>query len=105
MWVWMHHDALPCGEGPRCQRALQPGSPELILNRCSYNSRQMRANLAGPNGEGRPIGRPSVSAALLARLLLLDRHALESLVELGELAAAVHQAMHAGPGRVRLRID
>ena len=29
----------------------------------------------------------------------------EPLVELGDLAAGVHDALHAGPGRVRLRVD
>src|SRR5262249_36656891 len=37
--------------------------------------------------------------------LVLDFEALEPLLELGELAAAVDQTMHAGPGWVRLRID
>src|SRR5262245_23240595 len=38
-------------------------------------------------------------------LLALQADALEPLLELGELAAGVDQAMHAGPGRVRLGVD
>src|SRR5271166_887102 len=37
--------------------------------------------------------------------LLLDAEACELLVELRDLTAGVHQALHAGPGRMGLRID
>src|SRR5262245_55656349 len=59
-----------------------------------------------PESRGRhPAGsRPQTSRNGL-ELLALQADALEPLLELGELAAGVDQAMHAGPGRVRLGVD
>src|ERR1700755_1563451 len=37
--------------------------------------------------------------------LLFDAEAGELLVELRDLTAGIHHALHAGPSRVRLRID
>src|SRR3978361_2296273 len=48
---------------------------------------------------------PAFAAGNLGEALSFDAEAGELLVELGDLAAGIHHALHAGPGRVRLRID
>src|SRR5262245_62906662 len=54
---------------------------------------------------GRPLSAAALEPANGLDLLAFQADALETLLELGELAAGVDQAVDAGPGRVRLRID
>src|SRR5215472_11329086 len=71
---------------PGAFKTRGPGWREISLQK-------QRAAYRRPRGEQKRLG------------LLLDAQILEALLELGELAAAVHQAMNAGPGRMRLGID
>src|SRR5262249_37228407 len=57
------------------------------------------------NQEGGPCRRPPLESDSASQLLAFEADALEPLLELGELAAGVDQAVDARPGRMRLGVD
>ena len=85
---------------PRRSDYLPPRWPSLLLASHALYSRVERLDAmlgADETGQALRLEGP--------KPLVLDAQALEALVELGKLAAGVDQAVHAGPGRVGLRID
>ena len=61
--------------------------------------------MARSHGPKTPERNGYVAAAIGASILLAGANASEALVELSNLAARINDALLAGPGRVRLRVN